>query len=190
MTQPQKIITFCLTLFSLIINNNITAQDVRDSKQINVSLELITDEPVPPEWKEKFAFPEDHFITNQSDFDGDGTPDYLEYYADTSPVDGSSGLKVASTEFDGNDLTIKWTSSDGKEPAPREYVIFRAEAQHLSALANASSIEELQSNSDITQIGPLPAEDSAEMTTYIDNEANASTSFFYRVFLSKPLPSE
>lgn len=191
MTQAQKTITFCLTLISLLLNSSINAQEVRDSETINVSLTLILEEPVPQEWKEKFAFPENYSVTFESDFDGDGISDYLEYYADTNPIDGSSRFEVVSTEADGNNLTIKWTSSGNESPAPREYIIFRAEVQHLGTLVNASSIEEVQNNPNITKIGPLPAAESpAEITTYTDDEVGNSTSYFYRVFLSQPLPSE
>ena len=189
MAQPRKITIFCLALLGLIISSSINAQDILDSEPINVSLTLVKGEPVPQGWKEKFAFPENYFITTQSDFDGDGIYDYLEYYADTNPIDGSSRFKVISTELDGTSLTIKWTSSSNEDPAPRKYIIFRAEAQHLGALVNASSIEEIQDNTNITQIGPLPAAN-AEETTYTDNEVDTSKSFFYRVFLFQPLPSE
>ena len=189
MPQPPFKIIICNVVFGLF---SLSAEEVSVSKvatQVSAIVEMPqTDEPVPLYWRNLFSFPEDYTISFTSDLDRDGLLDYLEYYAGTDPTNGTSLLKIAETLVEDNDLIIRWTSSPSESPESRKYILFRTGTENLADLVNATSVEELESNSNFLKIGPLDASDSEEVTEYTDYGAAEFLPLFYRVFLSQPLP--
>ena len=189
MPQPPFKIVICSVVFGL---SSLCAEKISVSKattEVSAFVEMPqTDEPVPLYWRSLFSFPEDYTISSTSDFDQDGLPDYLEYYAGTDPTNGASRLKIAETLVDDNDLIIRWASSPSESPESRKYILFRTGAENLGDLVNAISIEELENNSNFLKIGPLNSSPSEEVTEYTDYGAAEFLPLFYRVFLSQPLP--
>lgn len=172
---------------------NANAERVSVAKAMTSVIAIVempqTSEPVPPIWRNQFSFPSSYTITTESDFDSDGLPDYLEYYAGSDPTDGTSLLKIVETNVIGDDIFISWLSSTSNFPASRQYILFRSGEGHLSDLANASTISELENNPGITKIGPIDADQLYDVTSYTDPDLVDQTPLFYRIFLSQPLPT-
>jgi Ig-like domain-containing protein/pectinesterase len=52
-----------------------------------------------------------------ADPDGDGLSNLQEFLAGTDPTNGMSGLQIISTDEQGNDITITWTTAGGRTNA-------------------------------------------------------------------------
>ncbi len=183
-----KVVTFSVLFGTLCVNAEMVSVS-KATTEISVTVEMPQpDEPVPSEWKEQFSFPDDYIISTESDFDLDGIPDYLEYYAGTNPIQGSSRLKIADTRVDVEDTVTSWFSSSSSDPEARKYVLFRSGEGNLADLVNATSIDELRDHPAIIELGPVDAADPGEITEYRDEGVVDLLPLFYRVFLSHPLP--
>ena len=180
-------------LFSILLVSKVTAQDSATAK-ILVRATIGEPTQVPPDnledW-EIFYFGSGYDLSAESDFDGDGHPDYLEFYAGTDPTDGASMLKITETILEENNVVIKWTSAMKSNGDPRKYLIFRGGSDALGVLTDpATTIEDLQGNSGVTELAEVPSQGSVTSYTDPDNPNNPRDPFplFYKVFLSQPVP--
>lgn len=153
----------------------------------------IVEAPTPPpdnleEWV-VYYFGEDNNFSAESDFDGDGYLDYLEFYAGTDPTDAASKLKITETTLSGNDAIIKWAPTSNGDNTSRKYLIFRGGPNALSALANPqATVQSLRTNSNITELAEVDSDSQGSTTSYTDSNVKSQLPLFYRVILSQPVP--
>ena len=175
-------------------SNSVSGEVVSISKKLSVSVTVGAPQISAPltleEWTESY-FGGGYNVTSNSDFDGDGHFDYLEYYAGTDPTDGASRLQIADTTLEGEDAVITWSPTSEADGFDRTYRIFRSVPDALGILADPdATLDELttfaEENASITNLGDISSKGNA--TSYTDKNVRNQFPLFYRVFLSQPIP--
>ena len=176
-------VSFAL-LFLTSVASSVYAQE-SITKQIVVTATVRESIPLNLEDWVVYYFGDNNNFSAESDFDGDGHLDYLEFYAGTDPTDGASKLKIAETTLSGNDVIIKWSPT----PNGRKYRIFRGGPNALGALTDPqATIDSLQGNSNVTELTEEEIDSGGLSTSYTDVNASDSFPLFYKVILSSPEP--
>ena len=192
-TLGKHRVAFAL-LFLTSITSGVYAQSIGSvgTDEIIVTATVGERIPAPPDNLEEWVtyyFGNDNNFSAESDFDGDGHLDYLEFYAGTDPTDGASKLKITETTLSGNDVIIKWSPTPNGEDFIRKYRIFRGGPDALGALTDPqATIQSLRGNENITELTDTEIDSGGFSTSYTDVGARDNFPLFYKVILSDPEP--
>jgi hypothetical protein len=190
--ERHRIATISALLFLALVVPNINAQiifDAQDPVTAKITVSVTVGSPSPDDLDDwvVFYFGSDYDFSAESDFDGDGCLDYLEFYAGTDPTDGASKLQIIETTLSGNDVTIKWAPTANGDNISRKYRVFCGGPDALGLLTDPEvTIGNLQASPNVDELAEVNSQ--GFTTSYIDPGASDKFPLFYKVILSQPVP--
>jgi YD repeat-containing protein len=111
--QYYKFVQWSGSATGNIVSGNANSQNVTIAVLVPLSIAAAFDanlatNGVPQWWLASFGWTNNFDAAALADSDGDGIPNWSEYFSGTSPTNATSALKILQTSFDNNQLNLMW----------------------------------------------------------------------------------